>query len=276
VSLDRFGSLTRPPLNEAALRVGLTGDGRVWRDLSVVEATGSTNSDLADAARAGAEPGLVLVAEEQLAGRGRLGRGWVAPARSALTFSVLLRPAVPVGQLGWLPLLAGLAVAEAVGRIAELEVQLKWPNDLLVGQGKLGGVLAERVGASVVVGVGINVSATAAELPAPTGSALPATSLAVEAAACTDRDPVLRAVLRRIAERYAAWDAPGGDPQLAAAYAERCSTLGRVVRAEMPGGRTVEGTATGLDDAGRLGVRPPGPADAPPEWVSAGDVVHLR
>jgi BirA family transcriptional regulator, biotin operon repressor / biotin---[acetyl-CoA-carboxylase] ligase len=264
---DRFASLVRPPLAAAALRAALTGADRPWRALDVVTRTGSTNADLAQAARDGAEAGLVLVAEEQTDGRGRRGRSWTAPARSGLTFSVLLRPDVPAVLLGWLPLLAGLAVAEAVGRIAELEVSLKWPNDVLVGDRKLAGVLAERVAGAVVLGIGLNVSTTTDELPTPA-----ATSLVIEAAACTDRDPVLRAVLRRLAERLAVWDSPAGDPELPAAYAERCATLGRLVRAELPGGRSITGTAADLDAQGRLGIR----TGTGLERVGAGDVVHLR
>ena len=229
--------------------------------------TGSTNEDLAEAAQKGEPGGLVLVAEEQTAGRGRLGRTWTAPARSGLTFSVLLRPEAPAARFGWLPLLAGLAAAEAVSVVAELDVRLKWPNDLLVGDRKLAGVLAERVAGAVVLGVGLNVSTVAAELPVAT-----ATSLAVEGAACTDRDPLLRAVLRRLAERYAAWDRPRGDPRLADDYRERCSTLGRKVRAELPGAATVEGFAESVDDDGRLAIRTP----LGLERVGAGDVVHLR
>lgn len=264
---DRYGSLSRPPLAVAALSAALTGAGRPWRELRVVATTGSTNSDLARAARQGEPAGLVLVAEEQTEGRGRLDRSWSAPARSGLTFSVLLHPAVAPSRLGWLPLLAGLAVAEAVGAVAELDVRLKWPNDVLVAERKLGGVLAERVADAVVLGFGINVSAVAGELP---GSA--ATSLVIEGAACTDRDPVLRAVLRRLAERLAWWQAPGGDPGLAAAYAARSATLGRRVRAQLPGGGVLTGFAEELDDDGRLAVRTPTGL----EHVGAGDVVHLR
>jgi BirA family transcriptional regulator, biotin operon repressor / biotin---[acetyl-CoA-carboxylase] ligase len=267
VADDRYGSLSRPPLDAAALRSALAGPGRPWRDLQVVATTGSTNSDLAGAAREGAVGGLILVAEEQTGGRGRLDRSWTAPPRSGLTFSVLLRPAGPPTRLGWLPLLAGLAAAEAVGRVAELDVRLKWPNDLLVGERKLGGILAERVGDAVVLGFGLNVSALAGELPGPA-----ATSLVIEGAACTDRDPVLRALLRRLADRLQAWDAPGGDPGLAPAYADRCATLGRVVRAELPGGKVLTGLAEVLDDEGRLGVR----TGTGLELVGAGDVVHLR
>ncbi|HEY5032065.1 MAG TPA: biotin--[acetyl-CoA-carboxylase] ligase [Actinomycetes bacterium] len=268
---DRFGSLSRPPLSAAALRGALAGRGRPWRALDVVTTTGSTNADLARAAEEGEASGLVLVAEEQTEGRGRLGRTWSAPPRAGLMFSVLLRPSVPVARLGWLPLLAGLAAAEAVSRLAEVDVRLKWPNDLLVEDRKLAGVLAERVsgegGWAVVVGIGLNVTTLASELPVET-----ATSLAVEGAACTDRDPLLRAILRRLAVRYAAWDGPDGDPGLADDYRARCATIGRHVRAELPGGARVEGTAEGVDDGGRLVIRTQGGV----ERVGAGDVVHLR
>lgn len=267
MSSDRFGSLARPPLAAAALQAALAGPDRPWRELRLVDSTGSTNADLVDAAVAGEPGGLVLVAEEQTAGRGRLGRTWSAPARSGLMFSVLLRPQASPATLGWLPLLVGLAAAEAVGRVAELDVRLKWPNDLLVGDRKLAGVLAERVGTAVVVGVGLNVSSTSAELPTPT-----ATSLAIEAAACTDRDPLLRAVLRRLAERYASWDGPGGDPALPDDYRAGCATIGREVRAELPDGQFVEGVAAGVDDDGRLVIATSTGATR----VGAADVVHLR
>jgi BirA family biotin operon repressor/biotin-[acetyl-CoA-carboxylase] ligase len=267
VADDRYGSLSRPPLSAGPLARALAGPGLPWRELRVVEATGSTNADLAREAEQGALAGLVLVAEEQLDGRGRLGRRWSAPARSGLTFSVLLRPAVPPASLGWLPLLAGLAAAEAVSQLAEIDVRLKWPNDLLVDDRKLAGVLAERVAGAVVVGIGLNVSALASELPSPQ-----ATSLAIEGAACTDRDPLLRAVLRRMAERCLAWDRPEGDPSLADDYRGRCATIGRAVRAELPGGATVEGVAEAVDDFGRLVIRTGGQA----RQVAAGDIVHLR
>lgn len=266
-SYPKFGRLDRPPLRAHALRRALVGYDRPWRELRVVESTGSTNADLVSAAAAGEPAGLVLVAEEQTAGRGRLDRTWTAPPRSGLTFSVLLRPSVPPRALGWLPLLAGLAVAEALGRLAELDVRLKWPNDLVVDDRKLAGVLAERTTGAVVVGIGLNVSALATELPVAT-----ATSLAIEGAACTDRDPLLRAILRRLAERVSRWDGPYGDRGLADDYRARCATIGRAVRAELPGAAVVEGVAEGVDDDGRLLIR----AGAGLETVGAGDVVHLR
>lgn len=265
-----FSDLDRPPLDRAALRRALLGPDSLWRDLQVVATSASTNADLAAAARAGAAEGQVLVAEAQTAGRGRLDRSWTTPPRAGLTFSVLLRPPFPTAAWGWLPLLSGLAVAAALRPMTGLDVAVKWPNDVVVGDGKLGGLLTEVVGPAVVVGVGLNVSLREAERPVPA-----ATSLAIEGSDVVDRDPVLRAVLRELERRYVDLCRAGGDADahgLRAAYREVCSTVGRAVRVELPGGRAVEGTAADVDAAGRLVVD----TAAGPTAVGAGDVVHVR
>ncbi|GII03559.1 biotin--[acetyl-CoA-carboxylase] ligase [Planobispora takensis] len=265
-----FSDLDRPPLSQAALSHALVRPGSLWSDIAVVDRTGSTNADLAHTVRDGARQGAVIVAESQFAGRGRLGRSWSAPPRSALTFSVLLRPDPPPAKQGWLPLLAGLAAASAVRRLAEVDVRLKWPNDLLIGERKLAGVLAERVDSAVIIGIGLNVSLRAEELPVET-----ATSLALEKAACTDRDPLLRAVLREIETHYREWSQAHGDADacgLRAAYLATSATVGRRVRVELPGERVLTGWATGVDAAGHLIVD----ADGREHTLSAGDVVHVR
>jgi BirA family transcriptional regulator, biotin operon repressor / biotin---[acetyl-CoA-carboxylase] ligase len=249
------------------LRPPVTDDG-LWRDVTVVPQTGSTNADLLEQARAGAAEGVVLVAEEQTAGRGRLGRTWSAPAGAALTFSVLLRPSdVPPARLGWLPLLTGVAVATAVRAQAGVPASLKWPNDVLVGERKLAGILAEAHGDAVVVGVGLNVTLRPAELPVPA-----ATSLLIEGAASTDRTSLLAAILTGLAQRYRTWRADPDAPGLRADYLRWSATVGREVRAELPGGAVLTGTAADVDDAGRLVLRTPGGLVP----VSAGDVVHVR
>jgi BirA family biotin operon repressor/biotin-[acetyl-CoA-carboxylase] ligase len=244
-----YGDLDRPPLRADALGRALEQDG--YR-IEVLPRTTSTNAVVAERARAGEPHGLVVVAEEQTAGRGRLDRSWVSPPRAGLTFSVLVRPS---GPPHWVPLLGGLGVARGLRDHADVDAVLKWPNDVLVGDRKLAGLLAEAVDGAVVLGVGLNVTTTAAELPVPQ-----ATSLALEGASTTDRDTVLRAVLRGIA------DALGDDAR--AAYRELCTTLGREVRLALPGDQSVTGTAEAVDDDGRLVVD--GTAYA------AGDVVHLR
>jgi len=276
---SRWSDLDRPPLNADALRRALVRTGGLWTSLDVVEATGSTNADLAARAREGAPEGAVLVAEEQTAGRGRLERRWSAPPRSGLFFSVLLRPeGVPVSRWGWLPLLAGVAVATALPRAAGVDTALKWPNDVLVTvegeERKAGGILVERPDAtaeSAVLGIGINVTLRAAELPVPQAG-----SLALAGAKVTDRDTLLRAVLRSLERWYGSWRTAGGDPagaRLQETYAAGCATLGRQVRAELPGGTAVTGEAVAVDGDGRLVLAT---AAGLAEPVSAGDVVHLR
>ncbi|MFD8300948.1 biotin--[acetyl-CoA-carboxylase] ligase [Streptomyces sp. NPDC059690] len=275
---SRWSDLDRPPLNAVALRRGLVREGGLWREVEVVQRTGSTNSDLVALAEAGkAGEGSVLVAEEQTAGRGRLDRQWTAPARSGLFFSVLLTPSeVPVARWGWLPLLTGVAVATGLARAAGVDTALKWPNDLLVSIGgeerKAGGILAERAGDhAVVVGVGINVTLRENELPVPTAG-----SVALAGAVSTDRDPLLRAALRSLEEWYRRWRDAGGDPAesgLQEAYAAGCATLGRTVRAELPGDRSVVGEAVAVDGDGRLVIATEAGVQEP---VGAGDIVHLR
>ncbi|HEX6871993.1 MAG TPA: biotin--[acetyl-CoA-carboxylase] ligase [Micromonosporaceae bacterium] len=294
-----YTDLSRPPLQESALRRALTGPDQVWRQIEVVPETGSTNADLAAAARGGAEEGLVLIAENQTAGRGRLERHWLSPARAGITLSVLLRPGlgVPPARLGWLPLLAGVALAQAVGRIAVVDAALKWPNDLLVrsslaevapgdvsGYGKCGGVLAEAIAGSssdepvaIVLGMGLNVSQRAEELPPPPGAtAIPATSLALVGAAGTDRDPLVRGVLRALDDWYDRWRSADGDPLacgLLGAYRSRCVTLGQPVAVTLPGGEVLTGTASDVDEVGRLMVATP---EGRLHTLAAGDVRHVR
>ncbi|MFE7774077.1 biotin--[acetyl-CoA-carboxylase] ligase [Streptomyces sp. NPDC057445] len=274
-SPGRWSDLDRPPLNASALRRALLRPGGLWTSLDIVESTGSTNSDLS-AKAPGLPEGAVLVAEEQTAGRGRLDRDWSAPARSGLFLSVLLKPDVPVQRWGWLPLLTGVAAATGLARAAGTDFSLKWPNDLLVKVGgeerKAGGILAERVGDDgVVIGIGINVTLREDELPVPGAG-----SLALADAISTDRDPLLRALLRSLEDWYGTWRAANGDPhasRLQEMYAAGCSTLGLKVRAELPGDRTLIGEAVAVDGDGRLVVTTPDGKDHP---IGAGDIIHLR
>lgn len=270
-----YTSLERPPLNEAALRRALVRQGSVWTEVRVVPETGSTNVDVAAAAQAGAAEGLVMVTEYQAAGRGRMGRGWASPPYAGLTFSLLVRPnRVPTARRGWLPLLAGVAVVDALRTLAEIDAGLKWPNDVLSeGRKKVCGILAETVdGDAVVVGIGLNVTTRRGELPPDRPDS---TSLALEGAACLDRESLLKAVLRGFAARYERWREAGGDPEgsgLRAAYLERCATLGQPIRAELPGGGEITGLASDVDGDGRLVVST---ADGE-QALAAGDVHHLR
>ncbi len=258
----------RPPLDAEAVRAALAPP---WRELRVVEQTRSTNADLlADAAST--PSGTVLVAEHQTAGRGRLDRGWVAPPRAGLTFSALLRPPTPLASWGWLPLLTGVALLSAVVEVGGVPAGLKWPNDLQIGpdRRKAAGILVQSFGDGVVIGVGLNVTTTDAELDLPT-----AVSLAGAGSAETDRGRLLSAILQRLGSTYERWVATGGDAQrsgLAEEYRIRCSTIGQRVSVSGTDATTLVGVARGIDAAGRLQLMVGGE----PRTVAAGDVVHLR
>lgn len=261
----------RTPLDLSTLTDALTARGLPVTHLQVSETTGSTNDDLAALAAAGAPEGTIVTTDLQVAGKGRLGRTWQAPPASGVFVSVLLRPRLDPEHLGWLPLLTGLAIVEVVSALG-VEAALKWPNDVMVNDRKLAGILVERHAgataedAAVVVGAGINVSLTDDELPVPT-----ATSLLLEGVTDVSRESLLAAYVDRLVRRATAFADAGGDAQasgLARDYADACATLGREVDVSLPDGRVLRGTAERVDGDGRLVV------DG--QAVAAGDVVHLR
>jgi BirA family biotin operon repressor/biotin-[acetyl-CoA-carboxylase] ligase len=267
-----------PALDAARLNGALASGPGVWREVKIVAETGSTNADLLAEARSGAREGLVLVAEAQTAGRGRMGRRWVSPPRCALTFSVLLRPGgVSAALLGWLPLLAGVAVAAALRETAGVDARLKWPNDVLAADAKLAGILAERWGDAVVIGIGINVYQRRGDLTVPSATSVLLAAPTAPAAGSDLRERLLTAVLHELARRYRAWldqPKPGAADGcgLREEYLRRSGTLGTAVTVMLPGGQHLTGTAVGVDPAGRLELRTSGGLVR----VSAGDVVHLR
>lgn len=246
--------------------------------VEVLPETPSTNAVVAERARGGAAEGLVVVTEHQTAGRGRLDRGWQTPAGSALTFSVLLRPLVEAARWPWLPLLTGYAIAKALAGLGFGAV-LKWPNDVLLGDRKVAGILVERVetpqGPAAVVGIGLNVLLSEEDLPVRT-----ATSLLIESAGLghpvPDRTALLAALVQTLEESYAAWQAGLGDgaaARLRESYCRVCSTVGRDVDVALPDGSTLSGHARDVDEHGRLVVAP---VTGAPQAVGAGDVVHVR
>ncbi|MCQ9163396.1 biotin--[acetyl-CoA-carboxylase] ligase [Arthrobacter sp. STN4] len=289
-------SRTFPTLDDVALISALTAPRGPFRRADVVAETGSTNVDLAAAAVAdpAAWPDLsVLAANSQVAGKGRLDRTWEVPAGAAMISSVLFRPSDAAAHPGapafdpaghaWLSVVAGIALCQAVAAETGASAVLKWPNDVLLNGRKLAGILAQlvapgagRAGAAVVVGVGVNISQQRAELPVET-----ATSLELETGAVVDRNVLLPAYLVRLAGLYRGLVAVGGDvlrplaggESIHAMASALMSTLGTDVRAELPGGRMLYGTAVGIGAAGELQLRDAGGVL---HAVSAGDVVHLR
>ncbi|WP_074713232.1 biotin--[acetyl-CoA-carboxylase] ligase [Arthrobacter alpinus] len=288
------------PLQAPLLKAALTHPQGVFGRVEVVASAGSTNTDLAAGASDSRQyyPDLsVLIADAQPAGKGRLGRTWEVPAGSAMISSVFLRPGGQARQAGrtpsafattgygWLSVLAGIALCDSLRALTGIPAELKWPNDVVVNGRKLAGILAQVVpaavagpdlGLGVVVGVGVNVSLSAEQLPTER-----ATSLLVEGVDILDRNLLLPAYLNKFASLYHEFVAVGGDagralesgPSVMELAENFMGTLGQQVRAELPGGAILLGTATALQGDGSLLVRDvAGTVHA----VSAGDVIHLR
>ena len=250
--------------------------------LEILPEAGSTNDELvrrATGTDAANWPDLSVIATgNQTNGRGRLGRTWVSPAGKSLAISVLLRPRTPTGDalpmesLGWIPLMAGLAMTRAVRSAVPEGAALKWPNDVLIDGRKVCGILSELLPdtSGVVIGAGLNLTLEADELPVDT-----ATSLSIAGARDTDPDLLLSSYLRELDALYTSFLAFSGDAVgcgLQQDVAESCETVGRSVRVELPSGDTLLGTATGIDADGRLLVETNTGVSA----VAAGDVTHLR
>ena len=231
----------------------------------------STNTALVEEARSGAPEGLVLVADHQTAGRGRLGRTWSAQPGTALLVSVLLRPPLPIDEVPVVLMAAGLAACDGVEAAAGFRPGLKWPNDLVVGDRKLAGLLTEATGGAdpgVVLGLGINVTAAAY----PVDLAGEATSCEEVSSRPVDRGDLLVGFLTALESRYSTVLSAGRETTLAA-YRSDSATLGRRVRVELTTGPPLEGSANRLADDGQLVVVDDAGAE---HLVSVGDVKHLR
>ncbi len=259
----------RNPIDPAAVRDALGRDDG-WTILHA-NVTGSSNADLAAQAAAGAPTGTVLIVEEQRTGKGRLGRRWQAPKGSSLLMSILLRPdRVPPARRGWAGALLGLAIVDGLRRTASIKAHLKWPNDVLIGDQKCAGILAEAAGDALVVGAGVNVTLTTDELPRPDVTSL------LLAGNAPDRAELAAAVLDRFGEFIDRWSTANGDMAasgLLTEYRQHCGTVGTAVRVELPSGRSARGTAIDVAVDGALVVVDElGVA----RRYSAADVVHLR
>jgi BirA family biotin operon repressor/biotin-[acetyl-CoA-carboxylase] ligase len=245
-----------------ALRRAVRGAG-VDAPVHYDEITESTNTAALDLASRGEPEWTVVVADHQTGGRGRLGRSWVSEPGAGLLCSFVLRPTLDPERGLLITLLAGFAMAEACGAVAGADVRCKWPNDLLLDGGKVGGVLTEARMRSgrfqhVVVGAGVNLTGAP-----PVDGAV--------ALGRVDRAVLLGEFLRRFRERYYP-QGEGFAHLVISSYAPLSATLGKRVRATVADGRVVEGTAIDLDPAGNLVVR----TEDGPETVSFGEVLHLR
>lgn len=253
--------------------------GGSWRSVTVFSEIASTNTVGVALAAAGCPTGVVLVTDLQTSGRGRLERVWEAPAGTSAMFSVVLRPEGSDHEWGVLPLLAGVAVCEAIEFVTGVRSSLKWPNDVVIRDedapsgrgGKLGGILTERDADSgaIVLGVGINVDLAESDLPVPQ-----ATSLTLSGIPRPRRAKLIGRALSRIEAWSTAWDSVGSDEaaldRLLLAYRERCVSVGAQLSVVRPGGRDLSGTGVGVNSHGALLVDVGGSEVA----VVAGDVTH--
>lgn len=247
----------RAPLDQSRIATALS---RYWR-VSVVDLTASTQDDLLKKiARGDAYCGDVILANYQSAGRGRLNRSFIAPESTALLFSLYLTPQRDRNHWGFIPLLAGLSISATLRKIGA-DVTIKWPNDLLINDHKVGGIISTAAGDGVVVGIGINVSNTMAELPVEN-----ATSLAVAGVTKLDRNFLLPLLLNSLEKDFLQWDL---GQSLLVRYSQICATIGRDVAVELPGGHTIRSRALAIDELGQLHLESG-------DLVSVGDVIHLR
>lgn len=261
-------------LHASVLVDTLAAPSGAWSRVDVCGVVGSTNAvSLTEPV-----PWRVVVAEQQDAGRGRHSRAWVSPAGTSVAMSMTVPLPPRPEEWGWIPLVTGLAVRDALARVGgdALDVALKWPNDVLIrasdGSGellKVCGILCESAGDVVVVGVGVNVSVAREDLPVPTATSLALEGFSGQAA----REQVVIAVAEAFATRFATLSNGGPFVRgLRADYRQRCSTIGLDVRIHVPGDQIVSGRAVDVDDEGRLVVE----SDAGRKAFAAGDVVHVR
>ena len=228
-----------------------------WR-VSVIDEIDSTQNYLRIS---NPKPGDLITAEYQSAGRGRLDRKFVATKSSALLFSFYIEPTIAIKDLGFLSLLVGASVTNTLNEMTKSEsFKCKWPNDIVFGDRKIAGLLAEKFGSGVIVGVGINVSTSEEQLPVPHAS-----SIFLATGTGLDRNLLLVKILKDLESALKGWES-GKD--LTSAYRKLSATLGREVRVELPGGAIVEAIAQDIDTTGAL-LLDNG------QIITVGDVIHL-
>ena len=250
--------MVREALNESAINATLRDS--YWR-VSVFESVTSTQTEIS--AKENLKNGDVFVTEYQSAGRGRLDRTFDAEKSSALLFSLYFEPKRSKSEWSAIPLLTGLSLVNALTKLDEnLAAKLKWPNDLLVGEKKVAGLLVEAKESGVIIGIGLNVEMGKDELPVET-----ATSLSIEGFSELDRNKILPALLKSIAFTFGLWESGSSLP--VEQYRQASSTLGKEVEVHLPSGQILKSLAVGISEIGELQL-----ADG--SRVNVGDVIHLR
>ena len=273
-----FSSTTASSL-QASLRTFWLG-----KTLHPIEQVDSTNSQALLMTEVGTPHGTVIFANQQTAGKGRLGRHWHSPANTNLYCSIVLTQKPTQSLITWIPLISGVAVAETLEELSGLPMSVKWPNDILFGAKKLGGILCETTakgssGWAAIVGIGINVNCEKSHFPLDLMET--ATSLAIEADRQFDRRGVLTTLLAKL-ESYFDCLYSSDLHALQSSYNSRSSTLGRAIRAHLVTGEHIEGFALAIGSEGELRVTPSNTSHqsttgkSSPIEIRAGDIVHLR
>lgn len=274
-----------PPLTRDTIQSTLS---TTWlgRRIELFDSLPSTNREAVQLAQAEVEHGTVVAADSQTAGRGRLSRTWFSPPGANLYCSIILRAARPpeclTEWLSWLPLISALAAAEAIEQVSSLHVSVKWPNDLLISERKVGGILCEsgmgmRSDPFQIIGIGINVNMDHDDWPADLRDS--ATSIWQERKIVVDRNRLLAQLLLEL-EQCLDELAVHGTDRIARAYYQRCSTIGITVQATLANGNVVVGLAEGIGQDGSLHVRPQAthPVSGTPEIIQlrVADIIHVR
>ena len=264
-------------LNSGVIKSGLRTQA-LGHSLHILTETPSTNTLGLTLAESGEPHGTVILAEHQTAGKGRLGRSWVSPPNKNIYCSVILRDSRLQQHATWVPLVTGLALSEAIQTEQSITPSLKWPNDLLIGNKKLGGILCESTSRGnspgvLIVGFGINVNTRQDEFP--TNLQATTTSLFQESGQTGNRNTLLACMFNQLERWYDQLDS-GNIDVVHSAYAAVCSTLGLHVRCILTGTREIEGRATAIGKDGSLQVIPFEQGAKKPIEVRSADVIHIR
>lgn len=254
----------RAPLNQEQI-ISLLGDS-YWR-VSLFESVPSTQIKLVELLKTEKIPaGTVLIADHQSAGRGRLTRTFETPPQVAVLLSTVLYPIRNSADQGWIPLIVGVAAANAISKYCGLAPALKWPNDILIGDFKVGGIIAEQVDDCVVIGIGINVLQNIDELPVPTATSL---LLECEEDAINAREQLIAYLLQEIRSEFDAWNLAHDNVEILKKYSKLSATLGKEIKLDFQNGDTKESTATGIAENGGLLI-------SSGETIVSADITHLR
>lgn len=272
------------PLNVHSIQTHLA-TGSLGRRIELHDRLASTNREAVRLGQAGVDHGTVVLADAQTAGRGRMARSWFSPPGVNLYGSVVIRTAIDTQDLAdwlsWLPLMAALGAAEAIEIVGSANVAVKWPNDLLINERKVGGILCEsggssRAGAFQVIGIGINVNGVPEDFPDELRHL--ATTIRHETGGFVDRNRLMAQLLVELESCIDEFLSRGSEA-IAHAYALRCATVGKTVKALLADGKEYVGVAAAIEKDGslRLVERNEGTASRPAiRQIRAADIVHLR